>query len=409
MNVLIVNKYFFVSGGPERYMFSAIDFLERQGHHVVPLTLALEQNQPSPYAHYFLPSPFDQRTSHYKDSALGLTEKVRLTLRSIYYGAARRRVTEIVRREKIDTVYLLNICNYISPSVIDGARQAGARVVMRLSDFNFVCASYHFFRDGQVCTACQNGMYHAIKYRCVRDSLSLSAARVLAMKIHVAMRIYQRVHAFVTPSQFMAESLIQAQIPRERVHCIPSFVDLKQYTPVYKPGRYALYFGRLDTEKGVDQLLYAWQSIGKDAPPLRIIGSGEAEADLRKLARELDVSNVEFYGFMKKEQLIEQIQGAAFIVVPSLWPDNSPMAVYEAMACGKAVIGSWLGGIPDQVEDGKTGVLIEPGNVDAVAHAVMRLWQDVNLTETLGYAARQRAETEFSPENHISRLMDVLW
>jgi len=333
MNILIVNKYFFVSGGPERYMFSVIEALERQGHRVIPLALQLEQNRPSPYAHYFLPPPLSEETSHYKDFSLGLADKLRLTARALYYWTARRRVAEIVRRERIDVVYLLNICNYISPSVVDGAREAGARVVMRLSDFNFICASYHFFRDGQVCTACMHGMHHAVKYRCMRGSLSLSLARVLAMKWHVLSRIYRRVDAFVAPSRFMAETLARVNIPPERIAYVPSFVILDEYQPEFAVGEYVVFFGRLDADKGVDVLLRAWQRLGASAPPLRIVGSGEAELRLRELAASLGAANVQFDGFADQAQLARIIRGAAFVVVPSLWPDNAPMAVYEAMAC----------------------------------------------------------------------------
>jgi glycosyltransferase involved in cell wall biosynthesis len=407
MNILIVNKYFFVSGGPERYMFSVMDLLEHQGHKVVPLALRLEQNQPSPYTHYFLPSPVDEEASHFRDFSLRLADKIRLTARAIYYPTARRRVAEIVRREKIEVVYLLNICNYISPSVIAGAQEAGARVVMRLSDFNFVCASYHLFCNGQMCTACLRGMRHAIKYHCMRGSLSLSVVRVLAMKLHQIGGIYQKVDAFIAPSKFMAETLIEFGMPAERVYYVPSFVDLDTYQPRFEPGEYVLYFGRLDVDKGVDVLLRAWHLLGEKAPPLRIVGAGEAEQELKRLADALPVANVQFQGFVGKEELLELIRGAAFVVGPSLWPDNSPMAVYEAMACGKAVIGSRLGGLLDQIEEGSTGVLVPAGDAKALAQAVQRLWDNPIQVRAMGEAGRQRMEIVFSPAKHLTALENI--
>ena len=408
MNILIVNKYYFISGGPERYLFAVKDLLEGEGHKVIPLTMQLDRNEPSPYAADFLPPPFSNAgASHFQQASPGLFEKIKLSGRAIYYPTARRRVAELVRREKIDLVYLLNICNYISPSVIDGARDGGARVVMRLSDFNFICASYHFFRDGQVCTACQQGLYHALKYRCMRGSLALSLSRVLAMKIHQLSGIYQKVNAFVAPSRFMADVLVQAGMPQARVHWVPSFVDLGEYEPAFTPGDYVLYFGRLDAEKGVDLLLRAWQALGSDAPPLRIVGSGEAEAELKTLAETLQVSNVTFHDFVEKDTLLGIIRGAAFVVVPSLWHDNAPMAVYEAMACGKAVVGSRLGGLIDQIEDQVSGLLVPPGEPDRLAQGVAALWGDQARLEAWGRAARQRMETLFSPANHMAALARI--
>lgn len=388
-------------------MFSVINLLEQYGHEVVPLTLNLKENRSSPYADDFLPSPFGKEFGHYDDSSLSWAAKLALTARSIYYPLARKRARQIIHRENIDVVYLLNIYNYISPSVIDAASQSGTRVIMRLSDFNFICASCRFFRDGRVCMACQHGLHNALKYRCVRDSFGMTLARVTAMKFHAIMGIYNRVDKFVAPSTFTISALTEMGIPRERLHYLPSFVNLEQYKPCFEPGDYVLYFGRLDRDKGVEVLLKAFQVLGSDAPHLRIIGKGEQEAELQSLANKLQNQRIKFCGFMNKEQLIEQIQGAAFVVVPSLWPDNSPMAVYESMACGKPVIGSKLGGLLDQIEDSENGYLVEPGNEYDLAQAVKSLWEDKVSIEMFGRKARLRMETEFSPESHISNLRNI--
>ena len=148
-------------------------------------------------------------SSQFRQFSLSLVDKARLTLRAIYYTTARQRVADIVRREKIDVVLLLNISNYISPSVIDGAKEAGARVIMRLSEYGFVCASYTFLRDGKVCTDClTKGMHHGLRHRCLRGSFALTASRILSMKYHQLSGIYRKVDAFVAPSQFMADTLI---------------------------------------------------------------------------------------------------------------------------------------------------------------------------------------------------------
>ena len=405
MNILIINKYFFVSGGPERYMFSIMELLERQGHTVIPLSIRLNKNQPSKYDDMFLPPPFqDDETSHFQNASLTLVEKMKLTKRAIYFTEARDVVAEIVERENIDVVYLLNICNYISPSVIDGAHGAGARVIMRLSDYNFVCASYHFFRDGEVCTKCLQGMHHAVKYRCMRGSLSLSIARYVAMVWHQKSKIYSKVDAFVAPSQFMANSLVKFGMPQDKVNWVPSFVNLDQYEANFDAGEYVLYFGRLDDEKGVNILLDAWRLVNPKFGSLWIVGSGEAEEELKVQASRLGLENVVFQPFMKKQDLLEVVRNARFVIVPSLWHDNAPMATYEAMACGKPVVGSKLGGLMDQIENGETGILVEPGNPEMLAKTISGLWNDDKRICEMGIRARQRMETTFSADKHLSTL-----
>jgi glycosyltransferase involved in cell wall biosynthesis len=405
MKLLIINKYYFVTGGPERYMFQVTKLLEEHGHTVIPLALKLKRNLPTPYADDFLPPVADEEASHFGDFSLSIAKKARLTARAIYYPTARRRVAEIVRRENIDAVLLLNISSYISPSVIDGAKETGARVVMRLSDFGFICASYTFLRDGKVCTDClTDGMQNAIRHRCLRGSITQSASRVLAMKIHRMSGIYRKVDAFVAPSQYMADTLVRFGMPAERVHCVPSFVNLDEYPPSFEPGGYVLSFGRLDADKGIDVLLRAWKALGDAAPPLRIVGSGAEEDTLKQLAADLNLHNISFTGFTEKAALTDIIASAAFVIIPSLWNDNSPMAAYETMALGKAIIASGLGGLRDQVEDGVSGLLVPPADPEALAQAVAALWADLPRARQMGIAGRERMETLFSPQRHYASL-----
>lgn len=409
MNIAIVNKYHFVSGGPERYLFSVKALLESRGHKVVPVTLRLSRNESSEYAKYFLPPPAGEDAPRYEGFDLTPWERARLLGRAVYWPLARRRMAEVARREKIDAVYLLNIANYISPSVIDGARDAGARVVMRLSDYNFACVSYHLFRSGAFCEDCLGATpFLGSARRCLHGSFALSSARALAMMAHRLLGVYRRVDAFVSPSRFMARALLRWGAPRSKVHWLPSFVDLDAYAPGFEAGGYALYFGRLSGEKGVNILLRAWDALGAGAFPLKIVGWGEEEPNLRRLADSLGLRCVEFCGFRDRDEIIETVRDAAFVVAPSIWPDNAPMAVYEAMALGKAVVASRIGGLEDQVAHERTGLLVPPGDADALSLAARRLWDHPEQAEAFGRAARKRMEEQFSPGKHMERLGRIL-
>jgi len=409
MRIAIVNKYHFVSGGPERYLFGVKRLLEQHGHTVAPLALRLDRNLPSPWSRYFLPPPAGEGASHYRDFRLGPLGRLRLLGRAIYDLDARRRMADFVRREKMDVVYLLNICNYISPSVVDGARQAGARVVMRMSDYHFACAAYHFLRQGRVCCDClAAGPWLGARRRCLRGSAALSLARAVTMAAHRLLGVYRRVDAFVAPSRFMAKALVQWGAPASRVHYLPSFAEVEGFEPRFEPGGYAVFFGRLSGEKGVEALLRAWARMGAEAPALRIAGEGEARPELERLAAELRLTNVTFEGFVEGEALRRLVAGAAFSVVPSIWADNSPMSVYESMALGKPVIATRLGGMSDQVVHGETGFLVPPADDGALANAALRLWRDKALCERMGRAGRRRVETVFGPEAHLRGLMGII-
>src|SRR5690606_19560365 len=121
-----------------------------------------------------------------------------------------------------------------------------------------------------------------------------------------------------------------------RFRYIPNFIDATALAPSFAPGRGFVYFGRLAREKGLATLVRAAALAGV---PVRILGSGEQEQALRRLAAELDATNVSFEGFVSGSALHAMIRSARAVVLPSEWYENAPMSVLEAYALGRPVIG----------------------------------------------------------------------
>jgi glycosyltransferase involved in cell wall biosynthesis len=86
------------------------------------------------------------------------------------------------------------------------------------------------------------------------------------------------------------------------------------------------------------------------------------------------------------------------VAVPSIRPDPFPNVVLEAMSEGRAVVASRIGGVPEMIEDGADGVLVEPGDANALAHAMARFLADRALVERVGAAAHARAMADFDTE-----------
>lgn len=388
-------------------MFSVTKALESAGHKVIPLALKLDRNRESPYSRYFLESPFGSHAAKLDEAKLSAIQKCKLAGRTLYCPTAKRKVSEIIEQEQIDVVYLLNICNYIGPSVIAGAKEMGVRVVMRLSDYNFVCASYHHERYGNICMECKKNILNAIRYKCVNGSVLQSLVRSAAIGLHKYSRIYRNVDAFVCPSNFMMDQLVDFELRRERIHVLPSFVKMEDCGISVKSGRYVLYLGRLSREKGIDILIKAWHLMGINAPQLRIIGSGPEEQALRQMASNYKLDNVEFKPFLEYEEVMEHLKACAFVIVPSVCHDNAPMAALEAMAMGKAIVASRVGGLPDQVQDGKTGLLVQAGDPESLANAMASLVRDPDRIAIMGKAARLSAQTHFSEKIHMEKLLKL--
>jgi glycosyltransferase involved in cell wall biosynthesis len=227
--------------------------------------------------------------------------------------------------------------------------------------------------------------------------------------VHNAIGIYRKVDLFITPSACMREILIEAGYDGDRIVHIPSFYSgpLTDGTESVEDD-YILYFGRISTEKGLDTLLGAFALA---APGVRLVLAG-ADVDgltarLQALATELGIaSNVEFVGFKGRAELDQLIQRCMFTIVPSRWLDNCPMSVLESFAHGKAVIGSAIGGISEQLT-AECGLLCPPNDVEALAEGLCRMAGDAGMRRAMGQAARQRLCDVYSPERHCERVLAI--
>ncbi len=408
MNILIANYRYFISGGPERYLFAVSDLLKAKGHKVVPFSNTYARNEPTEYARYFLSSPIDEGQVYFRDFKLSPRRIIRLLQRSIYSLEARRKIRVVIQAEGIQLAYLLAIANYISPSIIDGCKDLGLPVVMRLSDFYLVCPAYLYLREGEICEECRNGLYHALRHKCLQGSLLVTAARVLAMYVHRFLHIYDKVDAFVAPSRFTLQEMVEAGFEEKKMHYVPSFIKVENFEPRFEPGDYILYFGRLSKEKGIKYLIEAFEKLHPKTPLLLVGHAHDGEDErLKEYVAQRGLSDVRFLGFKTGDELRRLIQGAMFTVTPSIWYDNTPMTVYESFAYGKPVIGSNLGGIAEQIEDGVDGLLFKPKNVDDLAGKMDYLLQNRHLIPEMGRRAREKVKREYNAERHYEALMEI--
>jgi glycosyltransferase involved in cell wall biosynthesis len=137
----------------------------------------------------------------------------------------------------------------------------------------------------------------------------------------------------------------------------------------------------------------------------RILGEGPLEESLRRRAEKWGLARVEFAGYQQGDALQRTIREAAFTVVPSEWYENLPFAVLESYALGTPVVGSRIGGIPEMVENGDTGLTFAAGDAGELAHAID--WMEAHPAEgvEMGRRARQVVEERYAPGPHLERLV----
>lgn len=394
MKILIANKFFFRNGGSEVVMFQERDHLLGNGHQVVDFSMQDERNFPSNDSAFFV------GRQDYKGGS-GKLGKLKSALSLIHSAEAVDRISALIRQTRPDLVHCHNIYHQLTPSIIGAAKKLGVPVVLTLHDYKPVCPVYNRLSHGKPCSDCLDGDFRQVlRHRCADGSLGKSALLYAEAVIQRRMGNYEKVDAYLAPSRFMQEA-ISHRIARQRVHLLYNGVDTQAMQGSGADHNYVLYLGRLSAEKGVATLLAA-HALSRAGWKLVVAGTGPLEHDLK-----LQHKQATFMGHVSGEQLREVVDRASVVVVPSEWYENCPMSVLEAMAYGKPVVGSRMGGIPELVADGETGLLFEAGNAGELRAQLDRLMADPGLRGAMGRQARQRVEAEFSVTRHNACLMDV--
>lgn len=416
MRILLANYRYFVSSGPERYLFNVKRRLEGLGHDVYPFSINYSLNEPSDYSKYFV-SPLAGADEVYFDQHRKSVGTVAKTLSRLFYSpeverAAGRMVDEL----KPDIAYILYYLRKLSPSLLVGIKKRGIPIVVRISDYGMICGEHHMLRDEKPCTLClDKGLLSEVKHRCVKGSLAVSALDVIATRFHRMRGYFDLIDRFVTTNEFMSEMMVRAGVPANRILCNPTFTDMERFHPAAAPERppYLLYVGRLDRPKGVHLLIDAMallrDRLGERLPHLRIAGAGHTGSYVGALEARvagLGLGNhVTFMGAVPADQIPALFRNAYASLMPALWYENLPNSVVESFASGCPVIASDIGSLSTTVHDGEDGLLHRPDDAADIARQIARLLADPALRERLGKGARATAERAHSPDRHIERLL----
>lgn len=407
MRILLVNYRYFISGGPEKYMFNIKSLLERNGHEVIPFSIHSNKNVETEYSRYFV-EPIGSRDATYFEECKKTPKVIwQMLTRSIYSVEVEKAIRKEIAEVKPDLVYIIHFVNKLSPSVICGAKKMGLPVVLRLSDYFLLCPRFDFMYNKKPCEEClTKGYGTCIQKRCVKGSLFASAVRVFSMKVHKAMDVYKNVDAFITPSEFLKNKLTANGFDPDKITCIPTFTASKSEVGEPKTGSYGLYFGRITEEKGVDTVVKAYERMPERSVKIMGDDTTEEAKRLKAYIAEKKIENIEFVGFQAGEALERIIQDARFTLIPSIWYDNLPNTALESFQYSKPVIASNIGSLPELVQDGVNGYLFDPYKPEELAEKVKQL-DDDETVRTMGANSRRILEEKFAPDTHYDALMDV--
>ena len=329
---------------------------------------------------------------------------------------SKRRVRAFLAKHRPDLSHVHNWFPLLSPSVYAAHQEMNVPVVQTLHNYRLGCAAATLRRDGHNCELCLGGdRSHAIRHACYRGSKLQSMVWRHTMDRNFSNGVFHHmVDAYIAPSRVVADKHRELGLAPNKLHVIPNAcpdpLAREDRTgggsciepPSIDSGRGGVFVGRLTEEKGVDLLLDAWRGI--DAP-LTVVGTGPEEARLR--ARAVDLKQVVFLGQVPADRVTQIIIDAAVVIFPSQWHEPFGLAVIEAMACGRPVIATDIGGPAEVVEDRRTGLLVPPHEPDALRQAIAALLQDSQTLTEMGRCARNQFLERYTPQVHQKMLANL--
>jgi glycosyltransferase involved in cell wall biosynthesis len=201
---------------------------------------------------------------------------------------------------------------------------------------------------------------------------------------------------FITPSHFMAKQLNKMGFNHE-INVIHNPINTRQIRRSKNMRAFqqtVLYAGRFSKDKGIELFLQAADKL-KNIKFL-IAGVGDLIDNVERASKELD--NFEYLGSLNQEQLFDAFDRSDFLVLPSIWYENNPMIVIEAMTYGLAVIGSDIGGIPELLSEGR-GFLFDPLKPGALPILIEKL-KGISLEEYIEVTERARSFARTLSSDH---------
>ena len=400
MKILLVNKFYYLKGGAERYYFDLKELLENKGYEVISWSMYSKRNKTSPYSKYFV-SQVDIEKPHLAKN------KLKTAGRIIYSWEAKRKIASLIKDTKPDIAHLHNIYHQISPSILHVLKKNKIPTAMTVHDFKLMCPIYLFYTRGRVCERCKKYRYYnCVLQKCAKGSYSASAVNMVEMYVHRMLRIYKdNINVFICPSEFLKDKLVEYGFDESKLVVIPHSVESENIQAGSGEGKYILYFGRLSQEKGVKTLLRAMESLSE--VNLKIAGSGPQEEELKGIVKDKGLNNVEFLGYLFGQDLTKVIDESSLAVVPSKSYETFGLAAAEALSHGKPVIASKLGALPEVVQDSQTGYLFESGNSDDLASKIRKMLASPEAVAEMGERGREYVEKNLSAERHYQELEKV--
>lgn len=380
MKIILCNKFFYNRGGDCIVTMNLKKMFISYGHNVAVFSMQYPNNEESEWSEYW---PTNMSMVDAFVRPFGAKQVIKGFLR-------------LLNDFKPDVVHLHNIHTQLSPIIAKIAHERGIRVVWTLHDTKLVCPCYTCMRDGHWCEECFTDKKAVIKHRCMPGGIIGSTIGYFEAKKWNKDRLQEYTDLFLPPSQFMMDTVVRGGYNPKKFRVLCNFIDVEKVKdPCFDKKDYFVYLGRVNEVKGIRTLCKAANALHYK---LIVIGDGEL---IPELLEQYKNSDIEFKGHMEWNDFRPIIEGAKFMVLPSEWSENNPLTVIESQSLGTPVLGARIGGIPELIEDGVSGMTFESGNVEDLKGKIELMWNS-----SFDYKAiAENAVKRYSSEAYYEKLM----
>lgn len=334
-----------------------------------------------------------------------------LSRNEVFYWESYRTVSKFLADNRdTDVVHAMNV--YSIPGTVKAAVKHGIPSVITINSHWLTCPTGMMLKPDS--TVCDGNCGFIKTFQCYSNSnFSEMVLGTLysPLQKHTRKKYASKADAVVSISKSL-EGYVKQVINPRRSYVIPSIINVDEYNvkPEEDYRSDILFLGALIKPKGCEYLIRAMPEIAKEHPEvvLRILGDGTEYNYLRKLSERLEIEkNVIFEGIVPYENTPVYYASTDIVVFPSIWPEPFGRISAEAMAAGKPVVASNVGGIAETVIDGQTGILVEPGNSKHIAEALFYLLENPGTRREMGEQGRIIATNKYSANIIGKRYIEV--
>ena len=396
MKILILHTHYRQPGGEDHVFAAETALLREKGHEVQTVAFHNQDLETMP--------PWKQAKN------------------AMWNRTAYLQVRESISRHRPHLLHIHNTFPLASPAVIHAAKAEKTPVTLTLHNYRLICPGSLLMRSGQLCEECMGRTipWPGVIHKCWRDRRTHTAVAATMLATHRFLQTWtEQVDLYIALTEFSRKKFIQGGIPGDKIVVKPNSVNdstLSEATGVTTHGLqntflsseitpYALFVGRLSPEKGIQTLLQAWRTLPENK--LIIAGDGPLLYEAQRFVNQNNTKNIFLLGRQSQAEVARFMNRARLLVGPSECYENFPMTLVEAFASSLPVIASRLGAMAEIVEDGRTGLLFEPGNAEDLANKVAWAWAHPEEMAEMGKEARSEYEAKYTAERNYQILMEI--